>query len=270
MTTHRRALSAPKGMAVLATVCGVLVVLPLASLVVRVPWRSFWSTLSSDASQTALWLSLRTSLITTLLAILTGLPLAWVLAHVRFRFKTVIRAACVLPMVLPPVVGGVALLYAFGRRGVVGSSLDDWFGIRIAFTQSAAVLAQYFVAVPFFVVVMESAFQQADPRVSDAARTLGAGPWRTLLRVVLPSMKPAIVAAVALTWARALGEFGATISFAGNSPGRTQTLPLAIYSSLEAGDNEALTLSFIMMFVSFTVLVLLRHRWLGALRRGGA
>ena len=270
MTTSRRTLSSPRGIAIFATVCAVLIVLPLGSLVVRVPWSTFWSTLSSDTSQTALWLSLRTSFITTVLAIFSGLPLAWVLAHVQFRFKTLIRAVCVLPMVLPPVVGGVALLYAFGRRGVVGSSLDDWFGIRIAFTQSAAVLAQYFVAVPFFVVVMESAFQQADPRISDAARTLGAGPWRTLLRVVLPGMKPAFVAAIALTWARALGEFGATISFAGNSPGRTQTLPLAIYSSLEAGNDEALTLSFIMMIVSFSVLVALRQRWLGALRRGGA
>jgi len=269
MTRQQHTLKAPTGIALLAAVCGVVIFLPLGAVVARVPWGHFWSTLSSESSTSAMWLSLHTSFITTVLAIVTGLPLAWTLAHREFPLKSIVRAICVLPMVLPPVVGGVALLYAFGRRGVVGSILYDWFNIQIAFTQSAAILAQYFVAVPFFIVVMESAFEQADIRLTGAARTLGARPWRTLLHVSLPSMKPALIAAIALTWARALGEFGATITFAGNSPGRTQTLPLAIYGSLENRDDGALTLSFVMMAISFSVLILLRQRWLGALRRGG-
>ena len=173
-------------------------------------------------------------------------------------------------MVLPPVVGGVALIYAFGRRGLIGSSLEDWFGYRIAFTQSATVLAQFFVAAPFFIVVMESAFSQVDASTTWAARTLGAGPWRTLLKVNIPILWPSLIAGTVLTWARALGEFGATITFAGNSPGSTQTLPLAIYSSLESGKDAAVSLSFLMMAISFVVLISLRHRWMTAFQRGAA
>jgi molybdate transport system permease protein len=234
------------------------------------PWSGFWSSVSNDASRTALTLSLRTSLITTLLTLLFGTPLAWVLANSRFRGRTVVRSVLVLPMVLPPVVGGVALLYAFGRRGLVGGVLHDWFGVRLAFTETAAVMAQFFVAAPFFIVVMEAAFEQLDARVVGSARTFGAGPWYTFRTVTIPLVRPSMVAGLVLTWARALGEFGATITFAGNTPGRTQTIPLAVYSALESGDDSALALSLLMVAVSAVVLVALRGRWVGALRRGGA
>lgn len=269
MMRPSRTLNGPRGFFAIAILCATLIALPLVALAIRVPWSTFFSSLSSETATTALFLSLRTSLISTSLAIITGLPLAWLLAHRNFRGIALVRALCVLPMVLPPVVGGVALLYAFGAKGVIGSALNDWFDIRLAFTQTAAVLAQYFVAVPFFIVVMESAFQQFDQRLAQAARTLGAGPWRTFVTVTLPVVRPALIAGVVLTWARALGEFGATITFAGNTAGRTQTLPLAIYMAFENGDDQALVLSFIMMTVSFVVLVLLRQHWISALKRGG-
>lgn len=265
----RRALSQPRGIAALAVVAVALLAFPLVAVVLRQPWGSLWEAVSSESSRQALWLSLRTSAVTTLLALGVGLPFAWLLATRSLRGASIFRALCVLPMVLPPVVGGVALLYAFGRQGVLGGILDDWFGVRLAFTETAVVLSQFFVAAPFFIVVMESAFQQMDPRLVGAARTLGAGPWYTLARVILPVVRPSLIAGLVLTWARALGEFGATITFAGNTPGRTQTLPLAISSSLEAGNDAALALSFLMMVVSLVILVGLRGRWMPALRRGG-
>lgn len=264
-----RRLSHPRGLALLGLPAAGLVIVPIIAVVWRTPWSNFWTSISNDASRSALVLSLRTSLIATLLALVFGTPLAWMLANSRFRGRAVVRALLVLPMVLPPVVGGVALLFAFGRRGLVGGVLDDWFGIRLAFTETATVMAEFFVAAPFFIVVMEAAFQQLDRRVLGAARTFGAGPWRCLLTVTIPLVRPSLIAGLVLTWARALGEFGATITFAGNTPGRTQTVPLAVYSALESGDDSALALSMLMVAVSVAVLVGLRSRWLGALRRGG-
>lgn len=265
----RRALSQPRGIGMLSVVAIALLAFPLIAVVIRQPWGQLWESVSNESSLQALWLSLRTSTVTTALAFVVGLPFAWLLAKGSMRGTSVLRALCVLPMVLPPVVGGVALLYAFGRQGVLGGILDEWFGVRLAFTETAVVLSQFFVAAPFFIVVMESAFQQMDARLIGAARTLGAGPWHTLVRIVLPVVRPSLIAGLVLTWARALGEFGATITFAGNTPGRTQTLPLAIYSSLEAGNDAALALSFLMMVVSMAILVGLRGSWLPALRRGG-
>lgn len=264
-----RRLSHPRGLALLGLPAAGLVIVPIVAVVWRTPWASFWSSISNDASRTALALSLRTSLIATLLALVFGTPLAWMLANSRFRGRAVVRALLVLPMVLPPVVGGVALLFAFGRRGLVGGLLDDWFGIRLAFTETATVMAEFFVAAPFFIVVMEAAFEQVDRRVLGAARTFGAGPWRSFLSVTIPLVRPSLIAGLVLTWARALGEFGATITFAGNTPGRTQTVPLAVYSALESGNDSALALSMLMVGVSIVVLVALRGRWIGALRRGG-
>jgi len=264
-----RRLSHPRGLALLGLPAVGLVVVPIVAVVWRTPWSSFWSSVSNDASRTALFLSLRTSLIATLLALVFGTPLAWSLAHSRFRGRTIVRALLVLPMVLPPVVGGVALLFAFGRRGVIGGVLHDWFGVRLAFTETATVMAEFFVAAPFFIVVMEAAFEQVDRRIVGAARTFGAGPWRAFLTVTVPLVRPSLVAGLVLTWARALGEFGATITFAGNTPGRTQTIPLAVYSALESGDDSALAMSMLMVAVSVVVLVSLRGRWIGALRRGG-
>lgn len=264
-----RRLSHPRGLALFGLPAAGLVVVPIVAVVWRTPWSSFWSSISNDASRTALFLSLRTSLIATLLALVFGTPLAWSLAHSRFRGRTIVRALLVLPMVLPPVVGGVALLFAFGRRGVIGGVLHDWFGVRLAFTETATVMAEFFVAAPFFIVVMEAAFEQVDRRIVGAARTFGAGPWRAFLTVTVPLVRPSLVAGLVLTWARALGEFGATITFAGNTPGRTQTIPLAVYIALESGADSALAMSMLMVAVSVVVLVSLRGRWIGALRRGG-
>jgi molybdate transport system permease protein len=264
-----RRLSHPRGLALIGLPAAALVIVPIAAVVWRTPWSNFWSAVSNDASRTALVLSLRTSVVATLLALIFGTPLAWFLANSNLRGRSLVRALIILPMVLPPVVGGVALLFAFGRRGLMGGLLNDWFGIRLAFTETATVMAQFFVAAPFFVVVMEAAFDQVDQRVVGAARTFGAGPWRTFLTVTIPLVGPSLIAATVLTWARALGEFGATITFAGNTPGRTQTVPLAVYSALESGNDSALALSMLMVIVSVAVLVALRGRWMGALRRGG-
>lgn len=264
-----RRLSQPRGLALLGLPAAALVIVPVVAVAWRTPWSNFWSAISGEAARTALALSLRTSLIATALALLFGTPLAWLLTNSRFRGQAIVRSLLVLPMVLPPVVGGVALLFAFGRRGLVGGVLDDWFGVRLAFTETATIMAEFFVAAPFFIVVMEAAFEQVDRRVIDAARTFGAGPWRTFLTVTLPLVRPSLIAGAVLTWARALGEFGATITFAGNTPGRTQTVPLAVYSALESGDDSALALSMLMVIVSVVVLVALRGRWIGALRRGG-
>ena len=266
----KRGPSSPRGLSVIGIPAAALVLVPVVAIAWRTPWSNFWSAVSNDSSRTALVLSLRTSLVTTALALVFGTPVAWLLANSRFRGRAVLRSLLVLPMVLPPVVGGVALLYAFGRRGVVGGILDDWFGIRLAFTETAAVMAQFFVAAPFFIVVMEAAFEQVDHRIIGAARSFGAGPWRTFLTVTLPLVGPSVLAGLVLTWARALGEFGATITFAGNTAGRTQTIPLAVYGALESGSDSALALSMLMVAVSVGVLVSLRSRWVGALRRGGA
>jgi molybdate transport system permease protein len=166
-------------------------------------------------------------------------------------------------MVLPPVVGGVALFFSFGRRGLFGRWLDAWFGISLPFSTGAVVMAQTFVAMPFLVLTVEAALRQHDTRVDDAARTLGGSRWYVFRRVTLPMVRPALVAGAVLAWARALGEFGATITFAGNSPGNTQTMPLAIYLALESDPEAALVLSMVMIAVSFGVLMGLRDRWLG-------
>jgi molybdate transport system permease protein len=266
----KRQLSAPRALWTIAVPAIAIVMMPIVSVVWRTPWSRFLSSISGESSRMALMLSLRTSTVTTLLALLFGTPLAWLLANQKFKLRSLVRALCVLPMVLPPVVGGVALLFAFGRRGLIGSYLFEWFGIQLAFTQTAAVLAQFFVAAPFFIVVMEAAFEQVDQRLVGVARTFGAKPWHTFFRITLVMVRPSLIAGLALTWARALGEFGATIAFAGNTPGRTQTVPLAVYSQLESGNDDAISLSMLMMLVSLTILIGLRGKWLGALKRGVA
>jgi molybdate transport system permease protein len=213
-------------------------------------------------------LSIICSLWSTALSILFGVPLAWVLAKASFPGRSALRALCTLSMVLPPVVGGVALFFALGRRGLVGQWLDRWFDIRLPFTTAGVVVAQTFVAMPFLVLTVESALRQIDPRFEDAARTLGSSHWYAFRRVTLPAMRPALIAGAVLAWARALGEFGATITFAGNFPGTTQTLPLVTYLKLESNPPEAVMISLLLMVVSFAVLVGLRDRWLGGVRGG--
>ena len=241
-------------------------VLPLAGLAWRAPWSSFWHDLSDPTARTALRLSLVCSLWATALAIAVGVPLAWVLARVEFPGRRLVRALVLVPLVLPPVVGGVALLLAFGRRGLLGQYLDSWFGITLPFTTAGAVLAEAFVAMPFLVITAEAAFRVTDRRYEDAARTLGARPWTVFRRVTLPLTWPALAAGAVLAWARALGEFGATITFAGNTPRRTTTIPLQVYLLLESGRLEsAIALSLVLLGVSVAVLALLRDRWTSAL-----
>ena len=222
-----------------------------------------WSILTSHSSLTALRLSLYCSTWATALAVLFGVPLAWLLARVSFPGRGLARALCTLSMVLPPVVAGVALFYALGRRGLVGQYLDRWFGITLPFTTWGVIVAQTFVAMPFLVITVEAAFRQLDTRYEEAARTLGASRGYVFRRVTLPAIRPGLVAGAVLAWARALGEFGATITFAGNFPGRTQTMPLAIYIANETNPDEAIVLSLVLIAVSFGVLVALRDRFLG-------
>jgi molybdate transport system permease protein len=241
--------------------------LPLVGLIGQTPWSALGSMLRSKVVLQALRLSVLFSLGATVLSLLFGLPLAWVLARTRFPGRSVIRALCTLSMVLPPVAGGAALLFALGRRGLLGSLLDRWFDVQLAFTPAAAIIAQTFVAMPFFVVTVEAALRQADTGLDDAARTLGGGSWYSFRRVTLPAIRSSIIAGAVLSWARAFGEFGATVTFAGSAPGNTRTLPSALYLALDGVDTRpAIVIALLMVAVSFAVLIGLRDRWLG----GGA
>ncbi len=257
----RRALPAP--VLALAVIAVAFFALPLLGLAWRAPWSDAWRYLTDDAVVTALRLSLICSLWATGLSVVFGVPLAWLLARVDFPGRAAVRALCTLSMVLPPVVGGVALFFALGRRGLVGQYLDRWFDIRLPFTTAGVVVAQTFVAMPFLVITVEAALRQLDPRLEDASRTLGASRWYTFRRVTLPAVRPALVAGAVLAWARALGEFGATITFAGNFPGTTRTMPLAVYLALETNPEQAIVLALLLLAISFAVLVGLRDRWFG-------
>jgi molybdate transport system permease protein len=261
--TPDRARRAPAWVLAPAAVGVALFALPLVGLLQRAPWSTLGGDLSSPAATEALRLSLTTSLAATAVALVLGLPLAWVLARTDLPGRAVVRALVLLPMVLPPVVGGVALLSAFSRRSPLGGWLFDAFGIQLTFSPAGAVLAQAFVALPFFVITVEAALRQADPRYEQVAASLGARPATVFRRVTLPTIAPAIVAGAVLAWARALGEFGATITFAGNVAGRTRTLPLAVYLALESDPEAAIALSLVLLAISFVVLVALRDRWFG-------
>jgi molybdate transport system permease protein len=249
---------------------GIFIVLPLAGLLWRAPWSDFVTVLGDDRARQALRLSLACSLSATGLSVLFGLPLAWLIARGEFPGRGVVRALAMLPLVLPPVVGGVALFYAFGRRGLVGQWFDRWFDIQLPFTVWAAIIAETFVAMPFFVITVEGALRGLDERFEDAAATYGAGRFTVMRRVTLPMIGPSIVAGMALTWARALGEFGATIMFAGNFPGKTQTLPLAIFLAFENNDPAGIVLSIVLLAVSLIVLTLVGSRVLSARSRAPA
>ena len=254
----------PLPLLVVGTSAAAFFALPLFGLLWRAPWYHAWRYLSSDSSVTALRLSLICSTWATALSLIFGVPLAWILARARFRGRSALRALCTLSMVLPPVVGGVALFFALGRRGLVGQWLDRWFDFRLPFTTAGVVVAQTFVAMPFLVVTVEAAFSQLNQRYEDAARTFGASQWYTFRRVVLPSIRSALIAGSVLAWARSLGEFGATITFAGSFPGTTQTMPLAVYRALETNPEEAIVLALVLIAVSFAILVGLRGKWLNA------
>ncbi len=240
-------------------------VLPLLGLMVRTPWRTLPSRLTAPGILTALRLSLETATLATVACVVLGVPLAWLLARIEFPGRRVVRALVTVPLVLPPVVGGVALLLVFGRNGLVGAWLNSAFHVSLPFTTPAVVVAESFVAMPFLVIAVEGALRGADTRYEEAAATLGAGRWTTFRRVTLPLVAPGIAAGAVLCWARALGEFGATITFAGNYPGTTQTMPLAVYLSLEQGDlDAAMVLSLILLIVSVTILASLRDRWISS------
>ena len=238
----------------------VFLVAPLAGLVQRAPWHEFGSDLTDPATRAALRLSIECSLAATARSVLVGVPIAWVLARTEFRGRSVVRALALLPMVLPPVVGGVALLVAFGRNGLVGQYLDRWFDIRLAFSTWGVILAETFVAMPFLVITVDGALRSLDTRYEDAGATLGASRWTVMRRVTLPAIAPSLAAGAALTWARALGEFGATITFAGNLPRTTQTMPLAVYLALQEDSGSAIVLSLVLLAVSITVLAVVGRR----------
>lgn len=266
---HRRAAPAtPLPLAAAGLVGAAVFVVPLVALVVKAPWRSVGDVVGAGPVRSALWLSAVTSSVATVVSILVGVPLAWLLARSPFPGRGLLRAVCTLSMVLPPVVAGVALFLAVGRRGLLGGVLDDWFGITVPFSTPAVVLAQVFVAMPFLVLTVDAAFEQLDRRPEDAARTLGASEWYVFRRVTLPAVRPALIAGAVLTWARALGEFGATITFAGSLPGVTRTLPLEAYLALEVDGDRAVLVSLVLVAISFVVLVALRGRWVGAIGRG--
>jgi molybdate transport system permease protein len=248
---------------VLPAALGLLfLVLPLVGLVIRAPWTTLPQRLTQPGVLTSLRLSLQTATLATLLCLAFGVPLAWLLARVDFPGRRVVRALVTVPLVLPPVVGGVALLLVFGRRGVLGTWLDTAFGITLPFTTTGVIVAEAFVAMPFLVIAVEGALRGADTRYEEAAATLGAGRWTTFTHVTLPLVAPGIAAGAVLCWARALGEFGATITFAGNFPGRTQTMPLAVYLALETDLQAAIVLSLILLTVSVTILAALRDKWI--------
>lgn len=234
-----------------------LVMLPLAGMVSRVDWNSFLSLVTSDSALTALWLSLRTSVASTLLCLAFGVPMALVLARTSFRGQGVIRSLVLLPLVLPPVVGGIALLYTFGRRGLLGEQLDA-IGVQIAFSTIAVVLAQTFVSLPFLVVSLEGSLRTAGERYEVVAASLGARPTTVFRRVTLPLVLPGLVSGAVLSFARALGEFGATITFAGSLEGTTRTLPLYIYNLRVTDPDAAVAMSLVLVLVAVLVITFAR------------
>jgi molybdate transport system permease protein len=254
----------PWALVPLAALAVGFLVLPLVALLQRAPWSDLAELVRHPIVTDALRLSLVSAAAATGLSLLCGVPLAWVLARSRLPGLSVLRALATLPVVLPPVVGGAALLFAFGRRGLVGEPLEDATGFVLPFTIWGVIAANTFVALPFLVLTVESGLRSVDTRYEEAAATLGAGRWTVLRRVTLPQAAPSIVAGAVLCFARALGEFGATVTFAGNLQGRTQTMPLAVFVALESDREAAIALSLVLVAVSLAVLVPLRDRWLRA------
>jgi molybdate transport system permease protein len=254
----------PTGLLIPAGIGVAFLLLPLLALLIRAPWSNLVNLLSQDDVVTPLRLSLETASIATVVSMAVGVPMAWVLARMEFRGRSLLRALVTVPLVLPPVVGGVALLLGFGRNGVMGRWLYEAFGLSLPFTTTAVVIAETFVALPFLVISVEGSLRALDPRFDDAAATLGASRWYAFTRVTLPMLAPGIGAGAVLCWARALGEFGATITFAGSFPGTTQTMPLTVYLALQDNPDGAIALSLVLLGVSVAILALLRERWLRA------
>lgn len=247
----------------LATLATAMLVLPLLALVIRTPFSSFFEQLGQERIRDALRVTAITSTTTTFFAVLLGVPLAAVLAATKGPLTTALRAVTTVPMVLPPVAGGIALVSLLGRRGVLGSTLDEQLGVTLLGTPAAVVIAQLFVSLPFLVIAVEAGFHSINVRQLDAAATLGASPVQRWLLVGLPMLRPALVAGATLTWARAVGELGATITFAGSLPGQSRTVPTEVLLLIETEPGAANVLSVILLVVSAGVLIGLRGRWLG-------
>lgn len=260
-TTSRDRGGLPGVFLVPAAVGLLFLLLPVIGLLVRAPWRRLPPLLADPSVRQALRLSLLTASLATLVSLLVGVPLAWLLSRAHFPGRRVVRALVTLPLILPPVVGGVGLLYAFGRHGVFGPALHA-IGISLPFTTAGVVLAEAFVAMPFLIIAVDGALAGSDRRLEEAAATLGASEWTTFRRVTLPLIGPSVTAGAVLCFARALGEFGATITFAGNLPGTTQTMPLAVYIALESNPQAAVALALVLLAVSVMILLALRERWL--------
>lgn len=258
----QRPVDVPRWLFLPALLGALFVLLPLVAIVAKVDWGSFFSLVTSEGSRAAFWLSLRTSAASTLACVVLGVPMALLLARWDFPGLGVLRSLVLIPLVLPPVVGGLALLYTFGRRGLLGASLDA-LGIQVAFSTIAVVMAQTFVAMPFLVLSLEGALRTAGDRFEVVAASLGAPPTTVFRRITLPLVLPGLVSGAVLAFARSLGEFGATITFAGNLPGSTQTMPIAVYVTLENDPFGAIMLSLILVVVSIAVLVGMRGRWIG-------
>lgn len=258
----------PAGVMTPALIGIATLVLPLAALVLRVDWATVPTTLADPATRGALGLSLVTATIATVLCIVLGVPLALVMARAEGALASILRALTTLPLVLPPLVGGLALLTLLGRGGMLGDWLLD-AGIRIPFTTPAVIIAQTFVALPFLVISVEGALRGLDEGYERVAESLGAKPWTVLRRVTLPLLAPSLAAGSILCFTRALGEFGATALFAGNAAGSTRTMPLAIYTAFNgAGVSQdvAITLSLLLVLVAIVALLCLRSRVAGVAR----
>lgn len=253
----------PIPLVVLAGVGVLFFAVPLLGLVVRARWTDLPALLTTPFVLDALRLSIVVSLCSTAAALVVGVPVAWLLARAEFRGSGLVRSVVTLPLVLPPVVAGSALLFGLGRRGVMGEPLEELTGLVLPFSTAGAVVAAAFVATPFVIVTVEAGLRSLDIDFETAAASLGASRWTVMRRVTLPMIAPSIVAGAGLAWARAFGEFGATITFAGSLQGRTQTLPLAVYVALESDRDAAVAISLLMVVVALAVLVALRGRWWG-------
>lgn len=249
----------PAGVAVL------FLCLPLVAVLLRSPWGDLGSIVTRKETVEALLLSLGTASLATFFCLLLGIPLAWWLdwlgRHPRTLPYRAIRSLVLVPLVLPPVVGGVALLMLLGRRGVIGGPIYDLTGLSVPFSTTAVVIAQAFVALPFLVLTVEGALRSMDRSLDEVALDLGANPRQAFLLVVLPIVRPAVVSGAVLCFARALGEFGATITLAGSLPGVTRTMPIATYIEMQSDPEAAITLSLILLLVAIGILVALRDRW---------
>jgi molybdate transport system permease protein len=243
----------PRWVYVPALVGAAFVLLPLVAILAKVDWANFGTLVTSEDARTAFWLSIKTSTASTALCLLFGVPMALVLARCDFPGLSVLRSLVLLPLVLPPVVGGLALLYTFGRRGLLGGAMGV-IGVQVAFSTIAVVMAQTFVAMPFLVVSLEGALRTAGQRYEVVAASLGAGPTTVFRRITLPLVLPGLVSGAVLSFARALGEFGATITFAGSLQGRTRTLPLDIYLLRETDPDAAVALSLVLVVVAVLVI----------------